>query len=280
MLREQTNADAQPSAGTTFAAVLKTFRELITRIGARTAALGDAYERLPDTFERMLLLLTGLEGTEALGPGIAGLLTMLFAGSVGAALFAQLSGALLKRITPADDASVLLKSSYLRARLGRDFVAVALFFLCGAALSFALFESVNPMRFFAMTYLSVAAAVYLAWLVARFMFAPRAAAQRLWPMSDHTARRNTYFLVVVVVISFGFFSSGFLELVGADSATLSLVRLANVALFAAILLVYVLTTSAAGPDAPAGYAHWRSVTLVFLFVTNRPLVLQRGAGVA
>ncbi|MEM7404575.1 MAG: mechanosensitive ion channel family protein [Pseudomonadota bacterium] len=261
---EATDAD---SVGSSFAAVLTGLRSTLSHLGRRTEELRDAAGRWPDTYERMILLLTDLEGPQALWPGVYGLVGMIIAGAFAAVLFLRLTRGIVMRLAEEGTGAFAGRFGFLLARLLLDCVAVGVFVVGGMALSFVLFESVNPMRLFALTYMSVAAMVFLAWVVARALFAPRAAAQRLLPMTDGEARRATGLLLVsTIVVSLGFFSGGFLELIGADDVTLALLRLCNVAVFAVVLAFYILCLAPAPRSANVWFSRWRSISFVYLLV--------------
>jgi moderate conductance mechanosensitive channel len=264
-LQTRTQRQLEQSKASSFADLLIFFRTTLATLALRSEALGDAWERLPGTFERMILLLTDLEGIEALWPGLARLVAMLVAGVVAAIAFNRSTVGVTRRLAASATTSTLRKLGFLSARLLLDVLALGVFVVVAIALSFALFESVNPMRLLAVTYVSVVAFMYFAWVLARFVFAPHAPDQRLWSVTDTCARRNARVLLgLSAIVGVGFFSAGFLEIIGADEATLALLRLFNVAIFGLVLAVNILTSEQQADSQSSWFSHWRLISFLFL----------------
>jgi moderate conductance mechanosensitive channel len=266
------NAAAEPARApmnSGFADFLGVVRATITIASDRVETLIDAWVNLPDTVDFMLLLLTGDESADGLNDGIFTLGLMIIAGAIAAALTNRICQAPRLTIANGKPRSTVGKAGFLAARLGMDVVNVAAFLLAGFALSFVLYEKVNPMRLFAVTYLSAAAIAYLAFTVARFLFAPSMADKRLVPMSTPAAKRNTIVFVALSALwAIGFLSSGFLELIGADADTLALMQLGILTVFTLILSVHLVTGHARYDDDPLIFRQWRWFAVLFIAVVT------------
>ncbi|NKC10840.1 MAG: mechanosensitive ion channel [Gammaproteobacteria bacterium] len=252
-----------------FAEFLGSTRSTIAGLGRRLDALTEAWDGLPDTLDFMVLLLTDQEGIEAMGSGLSALLYMLLAGAIAAAVANRLCRQPRAYIANAVPSSVFLKLTFLAGLLVLDMVNVIVFALSGFALSFLFFADVSPMRLFAVTYLSVAAAAYFAYTVARFLFAPALQEMRIVPMSTQAARRNTaVFVVLASIMASGFFSGGFLEVIGADEDFLALLHLKILALFATVLIVHLLFAPALPAQEPALFRQWRWLAILYVVLVT------------
>ncbi|MBT6277540.1 MAG: mechanosensitive ion channel family protein [Chromatiales bacterium] len=263
------NIDEVHTASSRFADFLGGVRYTIAKLAKRLDALGQAANDLPDTLEFMGDLLTDQEGFEAMKPGLNALLMMLLAGTLGAYLANRICRQPRAAIASATPTATVAKAAFLAGRLMLDVVNVAVFALVGFALSFVYFDDVSPMRLFAVTYLSVAAATYLAYTVGRFLFAPAMPDKRLVPMSTPAARRNSAsFVVLTAIMASGIFSAGFLQIIGADNDTLALLQLAILVAFTLALFAHLLLLPAVDDVEPGLFRQWRWLSMLYVLIVT------------
>jgi len=264
-----------------FAALLNERRAVTAMLGDNLAALGNAWIILPGRLDFMLSLLIN---ESSFAWGLIGLAIMTSAGAFAAWGVGRLTAPAVQRWTKSSvEVSWPVRAALLFAKLLVDLIGVVVLVFVASAFSFVLFSNDDPMRFFAETYASVFAVAWAAYVVASFLFAPKSPGLRLVMLDDRTAKRATSLVVqIATIVGMMKLNQGFLELLGADIATITLFSIPVACIGILAFALYLLTARVSG-DAPALLKAWPWLCLLVLVIvgtlwlTNMVLAERREA---
>jgi len=181
------------------------------RFDATLAALVD----FPDSWEYIMLNLTGGEGNSVLFKSLGVFLLMVMAGLAVERIVEFLLGDVRRRLNQSTVEGLPAKLGFLLIRLILDLLAVAIFALSAYVVSFLFFARFDPMRVMVVTFFVVLSLVRTAHVLSRFALAPNASGIRMFPLGDGDARNLHLWLVwLSAVAGIGFFTSGLLSILG------------------------------------------------------------------
>ncbi len=221
------------------AGFLQAIQNRAVEIASATDAHRQALNELGDSLIYIFRNLTDLRGAPAMWEGLLAFAVMLLVGGVAVVVFARISVKIQQRLTLDADADIVLRLLCVVFHLLIDFVKVVLFTACAYGISFVFFERFDPMRYFAITYLSVIVVVWMTWIVSRFLFSPNNSNTRLIGMPDTDAKSTHRWIVLLTAVSSTvFLTSGLLTILGFKAELLRLYIIAGGAIVIVLLLVW------------------------------------------
>jgi len=232
--RQAQQAGAEERGGGLIQSLQDRALEISERFDASAAALA----RLPATADLLFNNLTDLRGWPALRHGLLALAAMLAAGWLARWWLARLCARQLAALFDGAGGGWRARLAYLALRLLGDLLGIALFTLVAWGLSFAFFARFDPMRLFATAYLSLVVALWLAWMLSRFVLSPQAGGGRLLRLDDaEAASLHRWWLWLAGIAAGGYFTHGLLVILGLPEALQRLFAIAVGSLLVALLLV-------------------------------------------
>jgi moderate conductance mechanosensitive channel len=276
-----------------FADMVRGMRDATATLDAELDAVAGSLGTVPEAADRVLMLMTDLEGVPALGRGALMFAIMIAIASVVEFAVRRLLRLASRRLTlaPGEDGSPSLGSGALQ--LGVDALGLALFTFVALLMSHVLLDRYHPMRELLTT------GVLLILLVrgldaitgfTLFLDLDEPGVTRDW------RRLQRWMVLIGGIAGFGAFSSGLLQLYGVTPPLHTLYGLALGALVVALLVIAIWRLrgfvaskvigpgeeSEAGDRPPGPFAQtWHLVATVYVgalwIVWSINLLLNRGA---
>jgi moderate conductance mechanosensitive channel len=254
-----------------FASMLDQRRHATAMLDDRLVTLRQAFARLPETLDAMHKRLTVETSSSR---GLVALAIMMGAGLAAAFVVLRLTAPISREWMRRSGATWPVRATLLGGRLLLDLAGVVVFVLVAAAVSSLIFSGNDPMRSWAETCAAVFAVAWGAYMVACFLFAPKAPGLRLITLDNRAARRAMRLMIVMAGwLALMEFSRGLMELLGADPATITLTELALMALLI-LAFAFHLLTAHVDPAEPPLLRAWPWIGLVVLAVSGAMWLLN------